>query len=254
MNSPMSDAHDTGLLAVAAHPDDTELTCAGTVRKVAESGAGVVLCDLTRGESATRGTPEIRAAEAARSAEILGVAERVNLGYPDGALRPDPAYVRGVVEVIRRVRPAVMIAPYWRCMHPDHIGASRICQEAFMLAGVGGYDTGQPAYRPRRLLFAQYRIAFTPSFVVDVSAQFETALEAMKCFASQFHAADAVEPATTISHPKFLSRIVARRSFYGAMIGVDYGEPFHCVETLEVDDIVTAFPAGRPNVGVGFED
>lgn len=244
---------DAGLLAVAAHPDDIELTCGGTVRKVVEQGHGVVLCDLTRGELATRGTPETRAAEAARSAEILGVSERVNLGFPDGGVRAGPDFVRGVVELIRRVRPAVMIAPYWRCMHPDHVGASEICREAYFLSGVGGYDTGQEPFRPRRLLFAQYRVAFTPSFVVDITPQFETALASMQCFASQFHQEGSEEPATTISHPRFLNRIVARRSFYGAMIGVDYGEPFHCVETLEVDDIVTAFPAGRPSVGVGFD-
>ena len=177
----------------------------------------------------------------------------MNLGFPDSALRPDPNYVRGVVEVIRRVRPAVMIAPYWPCMHPDHVGASQICQEAFFLSGGGGYDTGQPSYRPRRLLFAMYRVVFTPSFVVDVSDQWEAALAAMQCYRSQFHDPDSSEPDTSISHPRFLHRIVARRTFYGGMIGVDYGEPFHCVETLEVDDVVTAFPTGRPNVGVGFE-
>ena len=249
----MSEAAGVGLLALGAHPDDVELTCGGTVRKAVEAGHGAVLCDLTRGESATRGTPEIRATEAAAAATLLGVRERLNLGFPDGGVRDSPERVRAVVEVIRRVRPAVMIAPYWRCMHPDHVGASQMCQEAFFLAGVGGYDTGQAPWRPRRLLFAMYRVVFTPSFVVDVSAQWATARAAIDCFRSQFHAPGSTEPATTIAHPRFLARIESRRAFYGGLIGVDHGEPFHCVETLEVDDIVTAFPDGRPNVGVGIE-
>lgn len=253
----MSQTETGGLLCIAAHPDDTELSCGGTVRKTVEAGHRVVLCDLTRGETASRGTPEIRAVEAATSAKVLGVAERLNLGYPDTGVRPSPAFVRGVVEVIRRVRPDTIIAPYWRCMHPDHVGASEIVKEAYMLCGVGGYDTGQPAFRPTRLLFAMYRVAFRPSFIVDVSAQMDTATTSWKCYASQFHqadaAADAQEQPTTISHPGFLNKILARRAYYGHLIGVDYGEPFHCVETLEVDDVVRAFPPGRPNTGIGLE-
>ncbi|MHC5020765.1 MAG: bacillithiol biosynthesis deacetylase BshB1 [Planctomycetota bacterium] len=255
---PTVDPATGGLLYVAAHPDDAELSCGGTLRKAADAGHRVVICDLTRGETASRGTPELRAEEAAASATVLGVAERLNLGYPDGGVRPNPDFVRGVVEVIRRVRPATLIAPYWRCMHPDHVGTSEIVQEAYMLCGVGGYDAGGLApYRPNRLLFAMYRVAFTPSFIVDVSDQMDRAVESWKCYASQFHQddpeAEAREQATTISHPKFFDKILARRAFYGSMIGVDYGEPFHCVETLEIDDVVTAFPAGRPNAGIGFE-
>ncbi len=246
-----------GLLCVAAHPDDIELSCGGTVRKTVEAGHRVVMCDLTRGETASRGTPEIRAQEAAASAALLGVAERVNLGYPDGGVRSNPDFVRGVVEVIRRTRPDTLIAPYWRCMHPDHVGASEIVKEAYMMCGVGGYDTGQAPFRPTRLLFAMYRVAFIPSFIVDISSVMDTAMESWKCYASQFHkddaAADAAEHTTTISHPGFLNKILARRAYYGQMIGVEYGEPFHCVETLEVQDVVTAFPPGRPNTGIGFE-
>jgi len=254
----MSDSPTGGLLCVAAHPDDTELSCGGTVRKTAAAGHRVVMCDLTRGETASRGTPELRAEEAAASAKVLGVAERVNLGYPDGGVRANPGFVRGVVEVIRAHRPDTLIAPYWRCMHPDHVGTSEIVKEAYMLCGVGGYDTGQEPFRPTRLLFAMYRVAFTPSFIVDVSEHMETAVEAWRCYASQFHKGDeaeaaAGEQATTISHPGFLDKILARRAFYGQMIGVRYGEPFHCVESLEVDDVVTAFPPGRPNTGIGFE-
>jgi bacillithiol biosynthesis deacetylase BshB1 len=232
------DAFD--IAGICAHPDDAELVMGGTVALEARRGRRVALVDLTRGESGSRGTPAAREAEAAAAARILGVAHRESLGLPDGALSPTTEQKDKVVAALRRLRPRVVITQHWDQRHPDHAAASRIVYEASFLAGLKNYkpELG-PAFRP-------FKIAYTPgvtepaeippSFVVDITATWETKVRAIRAFASQF----TPEPGESVSLPfdsfQHAVEVAARRQ--GQRIGVDFGEAFVTRETLQVDDLV----------------
>ncbi|MGH7540771.1 MAG: bacillithiol biosynthesis deacetylase BshB1, partial [Gemmatimonadota bacterium] len=187
------------LLAIAAHPDDAELTCGGTLARAAEQGYRTGILDLTRGETATRGTPETRAGEAARAAEALGLAWRGNAGLPDAHLANTDESRRLVAGYVRRLVPRVVILPYRHGRHPDHRIASELGRDACFLAGLAHYDAG-PARRPHKLLYAlAYREdPVKPTFVVPLTAsQFERKMAAVRCYASQFegkHSAGEIFP------------------------------------------------------------
>ncbi len=232
--------NDVDLLAIAAHRDDVELTCAGTLIKMARAGYRTGIVDLTAGETGTRGDAATRADEAEAAAKVMGVAQRVNAGLPDAHLHNTDETRRVVVELIRRFAPRAVILPFPVGRHPDHRIASELGRDACYLAGLAKYDApGQP-HRPEKILYAlAYREdPVKPTFVVDISAEFETKIEAIRCYASQF---DGAEAAGEI-HPTGLALydlIRVQNAHYGSLIRAAYGEPFMTQETVRVDDVVT---------------
>jgi N-acetylglucosamine malate deacetylase 1 len=214
------------ILAFGAHPDDIELGCGGTLIKLVQAGHRIVLVDLTRAELSTRGTVETRAREAARAAGLLGAAARETLELPDGDVRSTPDAKRRVAEVVRRFRPGLVLVPHAEDRHPDHAHAGRLAYEGTFIAGLSRYETGQPAFRPRRLVTYMCWQPFVPSFIVDVSAQFERKMEAIRAYESQFSAVDPAYPETRLTSPAALQLIESRMAELGAQIDVRYGEGF----------------------------
>lgn len=235
----MSDHVD--LLAIAAHRDDVELTCGGTLAKAARAGHRVGIIDLTQGEMGTRGDAATRATEAERAAKTLGVAIRLNAGMRDAHLQNDEASRKTVVELIRRTRPSVVILPFPVGRHPDHRIASELGRDACYLAGLAKYEPGKggAAYRPYKLLFAlAYREdPVKPTFVVDISDVFETKLQAIRCYTSQFDGAKAAGEVYPTGHDLY-ELIRVQSAHYGSLIRRRYGEPFFTPETQEVDDVL----------------
>lgn len=228
------------ILAVAAHPDDAELTCGGTLARAADAGHRVGILDLTRGETATRGTPELRAEEAARASEVLGVAVRRNAGLPDAHLENSHEARRTVVRVLRELTPRVVILPFQVGRHPDHRIAAELGRDACFLAGLGNYDGG-PAARPLKILYAlAYREdPVKPTFVVPISEdQFARKLDSIRCYASQFEGADQAGEIFPTGQP-LLERVETQTRHYGSLIREPYGEPFYTEETVAVDDVVS---------------
>jgi bacillithiol biosynthesis deacetylase BshB1 len=228
------------ILAIAAHRDDVELTCAGTLLKAVDSGHRAGILDLTGGESGTRGSAELRAEEAERAAAILGVAERRNAGLPDAHLQNSDETRRIVVEQIRRFAPRVVILPFPVGRHPDHRIASEIGRDACYLAGLSKFDAPGAPHRPFKLLYAlSYREdPLKPTFVVDISAQFDRKLASIRCYASQFDGARAAGEIFPTGQDLY-SLIEVQNAHYGSLIRTRYGEPFFTHETMAVDDVVT---------------
>ena len=229
------------LLAIAAHRDDIELTCGGTLAKAAKAGHRVGILDLTQGEMGTRGDAATRAAEAERAAKTLGVAVRLNAGMPDAHVSNDETSRKKIVEFIRGMRPRAVILPFPVGRHPDHRIASELGRDACYLAGLAKYEPGKggEAYRPYKLLYAlAYREdPVKPTFVVDISDVFETKMEAIRCYASQFTGAKAAGEIHPTGQDLY-ELIRVQSAHYGSLIRRRYGEPFYTAETQEVDDVV----------------
>src|SRR2546429_7292345 len=229
------------LLAIAAHRDDVELTCGGTLAKAVRAGHRVGIIDLTQGETGTRGDATTRAAEAERASRALGVHVRLNAGLPDAHLQNDEPSRAKLIELIRATRPRVVILPFPVGRHPDHRIASELGRDACYLAGLAKYEPGKggEAYRPYKLL---YDLAYRghpvkPTFVVDISGVFETKMEAIRCYASQFTGAKAAGEIHPTGQDLYeLIRVQA--AHYGSLIRRRYGEPFYTSETQEVDDVL----------------
>jgi bacillithiol biosynthesis deacetylase BshB1 len=227
------------LLAIAAHPDDAELTCGGTLIKAVRQGYRAGIVDLTGGETGTHGSQGLRATEAAKAAEVMGVTERRNAGLPDAGLFNTDATRRVVVGLIRHFRPRVVILPYPIGRHPDHRIASELCRDASYLAGLRNFPADGAPHRPEKVLYtlAYREDPVKPSFVVDVSDEFETKLAAIRCYASQFDgkmAAGEVFPAGEDIYENV--RMHCARA--GSLIRTAYGEPFLTHETVRIDDVV----------------
>ena len=214
------------VLAVCAHPDDAELTCAGLLLRAKAGGASIGVCDLTRGEAGTRGTAAERAAEAVAATAVLGLDVRVNLGLPDGALTCTLENRIRLVELLREHRPRLLIAPYWEDHHPDHSNTSLLAKEAWWFAGVAKHPGSGTPHRPEAMLHYMSRYQFLPSLVVDISAHWEQKRQAAACYRSQLHDPDRDEPETAISSPDYLEAWEGRHRYYGTLIGVGYGEPY----------------------------
>lgn len=236
------------ILAFAAHPDDTELSCAGTLAKHIKQGKKAGVVDLTQGEMGTRGTPEIRAEEAANSAQILGLSARENLKLPDGFFRNDPISQMEVIQKIRKYRPDIILANAVTDRHPDHGRGAVLVKEAAFLSGLKQIKThndmgeAQEAWRPRVVYHYIQSQHIQPDLVVDVSDVWEQKLEAIKAFQSQFFTGkqnDNEGPKTFISTPEFMEFIVGRAREYGQMIGVKYAEGFTVNRYIGVDDLTT---------------
>ncbi len=227
---------EADVLAFGAHPDDIELGCGGTLAKLADAGRAVVFVDLTRGELGTRGSSEVRREEAREAARILGANARENLELPDGHLVATEDAKHKVAEVIRCFRPRLVFVPYYHDRHPDHVHASEIVYEGMFVAGLPRYVAGGASYRPRRVIYYMGWQEFRPSFIVDISEQFDRKMEAICAYASQFTLADPAYPETRLTSPATDHLIRSRMAHYGALIGKKYGEGFLIRGVLEVDD------------------
>jgi bacillithiol biosynthesis deacetylase BshB1 len=228
------------ILAVAAHRDDVELTCGGTLLRAAAAGHTTGILDLTEGEMGTRGSAELRAQEAARAAEVLGVSVRENLGLPDAGIVNTPATRLLVARVIRRLTPRIVIAPALMGRHPDHRETAMLVRDACFLAGLAKLDPSTPRHRPLKVIHCvTYREDFSkPTFVVDVSDVFEKKLEAIRCYASQFEGVTQAGEVYPNGEPLF-DVVRHHAAHYGSMIRTRYGEPYFTYETMRVDDIGT---------------
>lgn len=228
------------LLAIAAHRDDAELTCGGTLIKAARAGYRTAVLDLTAGETGTRGNAATRAREAEAASRVMGLAMRLNAGLPDAHLHNTDEARRRLVELIRRLAPRTVILPFPQGRHPDHRVAAELGRDACYLAGLAKYDAPGEPHRPEKILYAlAYREdPIKPTFVVDISAEFEAKLEAIRCYASQFDGAQAAGEIFPTGQPLYdLIRI--QNAHYGSLIRAAYGEPFVTSETVRIDDVVT---------------
>ena len=236
----MSQAPQLDAIAIFSHPDDAELSVAGTLLKLKHQGYRTAVVDLTRGEMGTRGTPEIRAAEAEAAAAAMKLDLRLNLGQPDGHVWLNEESRTAVVRIIRQYRPKILLTTHWDDPHPDHANTARIVREAARLATMVRYDAaaGHPAVKMPSIMHSLYSRLVIPSFIVDVSDFVEAKMRAIKTHASQFYDAESKEPETRISEVGFLEQIEFRMCYFGSMIGVAAGEAFYVREALNVDDPV----------------
>lgn len=224
------------VLAIAAHPDDVEQTCGGTIIRIAEQGYRTGVLDLTAGDMGSRGTPEIRMAEAEAAGSEMRLSWRGNLRWPDARLENTVSARMSLALEIRNLRPRVVILPYWEARHPDHYRASEIGFEACFLAGLKKLDEETAPHRPHKIVYASLYANVTPSFVVDISDHFERRMSALFCYQSQYgQSSEASE--LFPDQQEIRERLGSIARFYGNLIGVKYGEPFVVKEMLRVDDI-----------------
>jgi N-acetylglucosamine malate deacetylase 1 len=229
------------LLAVGPHRDDVELTCGGTLIKAVDDGKRVGILDLTQGEMGTRGSAQLRAQEAETSRALMGVHVRENLGLPDAGITNDDETRATLVQVIRRLRPRVVLAPAPRGRHPDHRRTTELVRDACFLAGLRKYAPGEhEAFRPLKLLHCiAYREDHTkPTFVVNITAQFERKLAAIQCYGSQFDGTTQAGEVYPNGEPLY-DIVRHHAAHYGSLIRVQYGEPFFTDETMEVHDVTS---------------
>ncbi len=233
-------SHETQLdvLAVFSHPDDAELSVAGTLLKLKSLGYRTGVCDLTRGEMGTRGTPEIRADEAAEAARIMRLDARLNLEQPDGHVSATEVARIAMVRLLRTYKPKVLLTTHEDDPHPDHANTSIIVRQAARLATMGRYDE-ESGLRPvpmPAIMHSLFSRRIVPSFVVDVSGFVDEKMAAIRAYRSQFYDAESKEPATRISARGFIEEIELRMRYFGSLIGVAAGEPYYVREALNVDD------------------
>jgi N-acetylglucosamine malate deacetylase 1 len=225
------------ILAIAAHPDDVEQTCGGTLLRMAQAGYRTGIIDLTAGDMGTRGTPQLRVAESEQAARVLRVLHRENLHFPDARLENSLAARMTLAQRIRELKPRTVILPYWQGRHPDHYRASEIGYEACFLAGLRKLDQETEPHRPYKIIYSSIYANVTPSFVVDISQFFERRMESLLTYRSQYGAAE--EGASLFpDEQEIRDRLAAMARFYGNLIGVKYGEPYVVKETMRVDDVV----------------
>ncbi len=228
------------LLAIAAHPDDVELTCGGTLIKMVERGYKVGILDLTAGEMGTRGSAKVRRREAAAAARILGVHIRENLGLPDARLELNQRNKLVVARKIRALRPHTVILPYWEGRHPDHYNAAKIGYEGCFLAGLKRLPLAGEAFRPFKVLYSTvYNASVRPSFVVDITEQFERRRRAILAYSSQFKPPKGTpQPKVHLPLDRLEQEVHLIARYYGHMVGVGYAEPFLVREAMQVEDVV----------------
>jgi len=244
------------ILAIAAHRDDVEQTCGGTLLKMAQRGYRTAILDLTQGEMGTRGSAEDRAREAAQAAALLRVSWREALDIPDGRVENTWENRLKVVRVLRQLRPRVVVLPYWQGRHPDHYTCSTLGYEACFLAGLS--KLGQelpslqaaaptaspldaiaklPPHRPFKIVYASLYFDVRPSFVVDITDQFETRFQALMAYGSQY-ADQSAGAGLFPMQGEIRQRLEAMASFYGLLAGVKYAEPFVQKEIGLVEDLL----------------
>jgi len=228
------------LLAIAAHRDDVELTCGGTLARAAAQGHRVGILDLTQGETGTDGSADLRGQEADAAARVLGATARRNAGLPDAGLENSTETRRRVISFIRAFRPRVVILPFTSGRHPDHRIASQLAYDACFLAGLMRYDAPGQAHRPEKLLYtlAYREDPVKPSFVVDITDHIETKMQAVRCYSSQFDGKTWGGEVFPGGERSLYDQVRMHAARAGSLIRREYGEPFHVAETMEVDDVV----------------
>ena len=231
------------ILALAAHPDDTELGCAGTLLVHIAKGNKVGVVDFTRGELGTRGSAEIRDQEAANSAELMGLSIRENLGFKDGFFANDESHQRAIIQKIRKFRPEILLVNAPRDRHPDHGRASEVSVVASFLSGLKKIETKdenglmQEAWRPKAVYHYVQSDYIKPDFIVDVSSQWDKKMESIMAFKSQFFNPENQEEDTYISSKIFIQSIEARALEFGRTIGATHGEGFTADRSIGIDDL-----------------
>lgn len=234
----MNSADALDVLAVFSHPDDAELSVAGTLLKLKSLGYKTGVCDVTRGEMGTRGTPEIRAKEAAEAGRILKLDVRINLEQPDGHVWPTEGARAALVRVIRTHQPKVLLTTHEDDPHPDHANTSIIVRQAARLATMVRYDEESrlSAVPMPAIMHSLFSRRIVPSFIVDVTDFVDEKMKAIRAYGSQFYNADSTEPVTRISARGFLEEMESRMRYFGSLIGSEAGEPFYVREALNVED------------------
>lgn len=224
------------VLAIAAHRDDVEQTCGGTLLRAAARGLCTAILDLTRGEAGTRGSAEERAREAEEAARILGAGWRDALDLPDGAIANTFENRLKIVRVLRELRPRVVILPYWQARHPDHAIVASLGYEACFLSGLARIDTGAELFRPFKIVYASLYADVRPSFIVDITPFIEQRHAALMAYRSQY-ANQQAGSALFVPEEEIRERTFAEARHYGLLAGVLYGEPFVQKEVGLVDDL-----------------
>ena len=232
----MTDAYLADVLAIAAHRDDVEQTCGGTLLRLAARGLRTAILDLTQGEAGTRGSAEERAQEAAEAARLLGAGWRQALDLPDGAVKNTLENRIKIVRVLRQLRPRVVILPYWQARHPDHATVAALGYEACFLSGLAKVDTGTTPHRPFKIVYASLYTDVRPSFIVDITPFIEQRYAALMAYRSQY-ANQAAGGGLFVPEEEIRERAFAEARHYGLLAGVRYGEPFVQREVGLVDDL-----------------
>lgn len=232
----MAEVTSAEVLAIAAHRDDVEQTCGGTLLRMHSLGVRTAILDLTRGEAGTRGSAEDRAAEAAEASRILDVAWRDALDIPDGRVENTWENRLKIVGVIRRIRPRVVILPYATGRHPDHYTTATLGYEACFLSGLAKIETGNPPHRPFKIIYASLYADVRPTFVVDITAFIEDRHRALMAYKSQY-ANQTVGSALFVPEEEIRERTFAEARHYGTLAGVRYAEPFVQKEIGLIDDL-----------------
>ena len=226
------------VLAFGAHPDDVELAIAGTLVKLAEQGYKTGVVDMSRGELGSRGTPQIRAKEASAAAKVMGLTMRENLKLKDGSIFNSESTRLKVVEVLREYRPDLVLTHYWDDQHPDHNETSQMVTDACYFSGLAKVKTAHPRFRPSKILYFRLPYSVQPSFLVDITPQFERKMEAIRCYKSQLHDPRSGEPQTYLSVPDFLPRVQAKHRYYGTLLRSGHAEAFYCRQAIALEDLV----------------
>lgn len=212
------------LLVFGPHPDDIEIGLGGTVAKHAAAGHSVGLCDLTRGELSSNGTPEQRQLEAEAARRVLGAAWRENLGWPDGDIAPTPPLIKSAVELIRRHQPRAIAIPYWNDRHPDHVASSRTLRSAVFKSALRRYEPSSEPWRADWICYYFINDGARPSFVVDVSEHYQRKRDGLDCYRSQFAPRQTGAVPTRLTASTFRQLIESRDAQFGALAGVAFAE------------------------------
>jgi bacillithiol biosynthesis deacetylase BshB1 len=235
-SATVPDPQAVDILAIAAHRDDVEQTCGGTLLRMASRGLRTAILDLTQGEAGTRGSVRERAQEAAEAARLLGVGRRQALDLPDGAIENTIENRIKIVHVLRQWRPRVVILPYWQARHPDHATTGTLGYDACFLSGLAKVETGSLPHRPFKIVYASLYADVRPSFIVDITPFIEQRHAALMAYRSQY-ANQAAGSSLFVPEEEIRERTFAEARHYGLLAGVRYGEPFVQKEVGLVDDL-----------------
>lgn len=225
------------LLAFGAHPDDVEIGVGGTLIKHQKAGYKVGVIDITAGEMGSNGTAEIRAQEATKAGEIMGLEFRECLEIPDGKVTNDEDNVKLVVEAIRQNKPQVVLAPYWEGRHPDHINSSKLITESCFKAGLKKFSVPGEPYRPQAVVYYFLAKVDDPDFIVDISTEYETKIKALLAHQSQVNHSQANDFKTVLNKGGFIDKLDARFKYLGSLIKAEAGEGFKYKKEIEIPDL-----------------